>query len=446
MSEAKAKINNFIVKKSNDLTIARYSMTVNEQRLLLACISQIPVDVPLSCEFEFVLTMEQAQELFYSAKGKHNIHRDMREAVAALWERYVKIPLSNGGVLQTRFVSSIVWEADRHTVKVNFAPKILPYLSMLKGNFTRYRLNNVVQLTSFYAVRIYELIVRWSENGKHSSEEIEIEELKKILDIEEKYESFSQFRGKVIEIAVSQINANTDFQVEYEFKKSGRAFKWIVFSWKRDDEAVKAEQEVQTKRKILTEHNQNAKAKREYIAQVESEKLQKTQALQARAAAEQEREAQERAVREKNAEKAVALWQTLSDAERGQVREVALSKVYPVWQNSLLAAFESENLKELTGRFYTQFIEALEETKPVVADHETAAPQQEHHDNVRDTTPAPADDVVGDIELEGWKMYQQGTISETELLLLLTREDAIRMFKEGKVSKAEFLELLDKLK
>lgn len=426
----KHQISNFIVKKSNDLTIARYSMTVNEQRLLLACISQIPVDIPLTSEFEFVLTAEQAQELFYSDRGKHNIHRDMREAVAALWERDVKIPLSNGDVLQTRFVSSIIWVADRNTVKVNFAPQILPYLSMLKGNFTRYRLNNVVQLTSFYAVRIYELIVRWAENGKHSTEEIEIEELKKILDIEEKYEQFSQFRAKVIEIAVTQINTNTDFQVEYEFKKSGRAFKWIVFSWKRDDEAVKAEQDVQIKRRLLAEQNQNAKTKRAHTEQGSAEQLQIIQALQVQA---QEQAIAEQTRKEelaRSTEKSVALWTSLSDEERLLVRESALKQVYPALQNSLSAAFENNNLKELTGRFYKYFADALALVK---------AAQQETPDV------APTD-VEGDTELEGWNMYKQGTISETELQLLLTREDAIRMYKERKVSKNEFLEMLNKLK
>ena len=57
-------ISKFLVKKANDLTIAQYSMTLNEQRLLLACISQIPIDAPITSEFEFVLTIEQAQELF----------------------------------------------------------------------------------------------------------------------------------------------------------------------------------------------------------------------------------------------------------------------------------------------------------------------------------------------------------------------------------------------
>ena len=262
-----AQVSKFLVKKANDLTIAQYSMTVNEQRLLLACISQIPIDEPITSEFEFVLTTEQAQELFYTEKGKHNIYRDMREAVAALYERDVKIPLQNGDVLQTRFVSSIVWVADKNTIKVNFAPRIIRYLTMLKGNFTRYRLGNVVQLTSFYAVRIYELLVNWWQNGQCFKKQIEIDELKQILDIEEKYTQIGEFKKFVIERAISQINESTDFQVKAEFKKLKRSFKWITFTWSRKEEAIQAEKA----KKETAERNRTAKQNREYAEQKAAE-------------------------------------------------------------------------------------------------------------------------------------------------------------------------------
>lgn len=270
-----SQISKFLVKKANDLMLARYSMTVNEQRLLLACISQIPLDAPLTAEFEFVLTTEQAQELFYSEKGKHNVYRDMREAVAALYERDAKIILPDGDVLQTRFVSSIVWSADKSTIKVNFAPKILPYLTMLKGNFTRYRLENVVQLTSFYAVRIYELIVYWSRNGEFKQKQIEIDELKQILDIQDKYTQISELKRRVIDIAITQINENTDLLVDVEFKKLKRSFKWIIFTWSRKEDAIQAE----TERKKRSEHNQQAKEKRIYHEQKQETENKKSENL-----------------------------------------------------------------------------------------------------------------------------------------------------------------------
>lgn len=257
-----SEIGNFLVKKSNDLMVARYSMTVNEQRLMLACISQIPMDETITSEFEFVLTTEQAQELFYTEKGKHNIYRDMKEAVSALWHREVKIPLENGDVLQTRFVSSIIWVADQNTIKVNFAPKILPYLTLLKGNFTRYRMNNVVQLTSFYAVRIYELLVTWSQNGKIDQKEIEIDELKQILDIEENYKQIGDLKKRVIDVAISQINENTDFTVSVEFKKRKRAFHWIVFKFEQKADVQAAEQSKRVEREQRSLQNLVAKQNR----------------------------------------------------------------------------------------------------------------------------------------------------------------------------------------
>ena len=350
-------ISGFLVKKANDLTIARYSMTVNEQRLLLACISQIPVDAPITSEFEFVLTIEQAQDLFYSESSKKNIYRDMREAVAALYERDVKIPLQNGDVLQTRFVSSIVWVADKNTIKVNFAPKILPYLTMLKSNFTRYRLGCVVQLTSFYAVRIYELIVNWWQNGQCFKKQIEIEELKQILDIEEKYTQFGEFKKSVIERAISQINESTDFQVKVEFKKLKRSFKWITFTWSRKEEAIQAEKA----KKETAERNRIAKQNREYAEQKAAEQSAAEEQKRANELAEQQRQEQERAERQAKKENALKLWQSLNDEQREQVKERALKTVINGLSKSMQRSFDKNNTDDLIGdRFFTAFQAALQ--------------------------------------------------------------------------------------
>ena len=349
-------ISGFLVKKANDLTIARYSMTVNEQRLLLACISQIPVDAQITSEFEFVLTIEQAQDLFYSESSKKNIYRDMREAVAALYERDVKIPLQNGDVLQTRFVSSIVWVADKNTIKVNFAPKILPYLTMLKSNFTRYRLGCVVQLTSFYAVRIYELIVNWWQNGQCFKKQIEIEELKQILDIEEKYTQFGEFKKSVIERAISQINESTDFQVKVEFKKLKRSFKWITFTWSRKEEAIQAEKA----KKETAERNRIAKQNREYAEQKAAEQSAAEEQKRANELAEQQRQEQERAEQQAMKENALRLWQSLNEEQREQVKERALKTVHPFLLNAMQICFDENKINQLTVRFFEEFQAALQ--------------------------------------------------------------------------------------
>ena len=51
-----------------------------------------------------------------------------------------------------RFVQSVIL-TQKGAVNIRFATDIYPYLSELEKNFTKYRLANIVQLTSVYAVR-----------------------------------------------------------------------------------------------------------------------------------------------------------------------------------------------------------------------------------------------------------------------------------------------------
>ena len=69
--------------------------------------------------------------------------------------------------LLTRFVQSVIFDPEAGAVNIRFATDIYPYLVNSK-NFTKYRLANIVQLTSVYAVRLYELLICWLGQGLHN--------------------------------------------------------------------------------------------------------------------------------------------------------------------------------------------------------------------------------------------------------------------------------------
>ena len=103
-----------LVVKSNELITASYAMTVNEQRLLLACISQIDSRKKLEGDAVFTLTVEQARDLFYTRGDQRNAYRDLRVAAERLFERKVRIDLGSNKELLTRFVLSVRFSHDAH--------------------------------------------------------------------------------------------------------------------------------------------------------------------------------------------------------------------------------------------------------------------------------------------------------------------------------------------
>lgn len=258
---AKAALDENLVVKSNELIQASYAMTVNEQRLLLACISQIDSLTKLAkCE-PFRLTVEQARDLFYTKGDQRNAYRDLEDASERLFERKVRIALPKGKELLTRFVQSVVFDPEEGAVIIRFADDITPYLSQLERNFTQYRLQNVVQLTSTYAVRIYELIVCWTGQNQ-LFKEMEITDFREMLGLERKYKQFGELKRFVIEPALEQINDSTDFELDVSFRKSRRTYKWIQLRFNRKADAVADDAKRKAERKIKSDKNKAAKALR----------------------------------------------------------------------------------------------------------------------------------------------------------------------------------------
>lgn len=250
-----------LVVKSNELIMASYAMTVNEQRLLLACISQIDSRKVIERGEEFTLTVEQARDLFYDKRSEKNAYRDLKEATERLFERKVQLDLGDEDELLTRFIYQARFENGKSIVRIRFADAILPYLSQLEANFTQYRLANIVQLTSSHAVRIYELIVSWAGQGL-SFKEMALTDFRELLGLGEKYKQNGELRRFVTDRAVEQINANTDFELDITFKKNRRTFSKIQLRFNRKADAVAAEAQAKAERLARQEHNTAAKAQR----------------------------------------------------------------------------------------------------------------------------------------------------------------------------------------
>lgn len=240
----------YLVVQNNDIIEASYCLSVNEQRLLLACISQ--VDSRKNANFDFTkgvsLTVEQSQDLFYTEKNRQNAYYDLKTACEKLYRREVKLQSENGRFERLlRWVSSVEFDNDEMKSTLYFSREIQPYISELSNNFTEYRIRNIVQLSSKYAIRIYEIIVSWY--GQNCSyKEMEITEFRELLDLGTKYKQHGELNRYVIKPALKEINDYTDFEMEISFKKRGRAFRWIQLRFNQKVDAKKEEEKRKLKR------------------------------------------------------------------------------------------------------------------------------------------------------------------------------------------------------
>lgn len=121
-------------------------------------------------------------------------------------------------------------------LRVDLSPKILPYIKEAQEKlFTRFKIQNIKPLTSSHAIRIYLLLKQFEDT---SWREIDINEFKKMLELEYKYKRIYDLKKYVLEVAKKQINENTDIKIDYELIKKGKKYTKIRFTIKRKNKEI----------------------------------------------------------------------------------------------------------------------------------------------------------------------------------------------------------------
>lgn len=128
-----------------------------------------------------------------------------------------------------RWLSKVRFNKNSGVVNIRIDEDLAPYLFDLKQKFTQYPLQNILEMKSVFSVRIYELLKSYAYQR---SKTFYIDELKQrlMVDTVKSYKDFSLFRKKVLEIAISEINALTDLIINYEPIKKGNKVIKINFS------------------------------------------------------------------------------------------------------------------------------------------------------------------------------------------------------------------------
>ncbi|TBW33667.1 RepB family plasmid replication initiator protein [Azotobacter chroococcum] len=221
-----------IVYKSNALVEAAYRLSVHEQRILLACISQVRRDEPVTDEVLY--SVSAADIAHMSGITLETTYSLLKDAALRLKRREVRLieePNGNGkkpSVMITGWVQTIIYREGEGRVELRFNKDMLPYLTELTRQFTKYALADVAKMDSAYGIRLYELLRQWGELGER---EIEIEQLREWLALEDRYPAIKDLKKWVIEPAIAQINEHSPLTVTWDQRKNGRKVSHLIFTF-----------------------------------------------------------------------------------------------------------------------------------------------------------------------------------------------------------------------
>lgn len=225
--------------KSNALVEASYRLTPAEQRIMLACISQVRRDQPITDDVLYSVSVADYAAL--SGTESHSVYKELADAALRLKRREVWIKEEPNGqgkrqrTLVTGWVQSIMYVESEGRVELRFTKDMLPYLTQLTEQFTRYTLGDAGRLNSGYAIRLYELLCQWRDAGERV---VSVEWLRHAFMLDGKYPAIKDFKRWVIVPAVEQINEHTSLWVKWDQRKTGRRVSHLVFRFGEKASAI----------------------------------------------------------------------------------------------------------------------------------------------------------------------------------------------------------------
>ncbi|RKG29710.1 RepB family plasmid replication initiator protein [Acinetobacter guerrae] len=237
-----------LVVKDNALINASYNLDLVEQRLILLAIVEAR-ESGKGINANDPLTVHAESYINHFSVHRNTAYQALKDACKDLFARqfsYQEQRPKGVANITSRWVSQIAYIDNSATVELIFAPAIIPLVTRLEEQFTSYELKQVSGLSSAYAIRLYEVLIAWRSTGKTPI--IELSDFRQKLGVlEGEYSRFNNFKVRVLDPAIKQINEYTDITVKAEQHKKGRSVSGFSFKFKQKQQA-KIEKPVDPKR------------------------------------------------------------------------------------------------------------------------------------------------------------------------------------------------------
>lgn len=227
-----------LVVKSNRLIEASYRLSLNEQRIILYAICRCREEQKGLFPNEPVVITADAFAKQYPSIDKRHVYRQLKEAMDALYERSVTLYETDEDtgleqVSKTRWISKASYIDGAGRIKIVFTSDVIKYITRLEAEFTSYQLEKVGNMTSAYAVRLYELLSQCREMGNRT---LNLKWLRETLQMDSgEYKLTADFTKRILDPAVEQINKHSDITVSYRPAKTGRAITDFAFKIREKD-------------------------------------------------------------------------------------------------------------------------------------------------------------------------------------------------------------------
>lgn len=227
------------VFKSSNLIESKYTLTVNEQRLIYLGAKKLkPRFVKSNVKPSELITYASTQKFGdlriyvnefkseFELKG-NSLYERLVETCDTLFKREFMYFNGEGNFVRKRWVITSQYDEVGKYISLTFHPDLILDLLIFKTKYGKLQFNVAKYLKTNYSFRIYEILKNSSHKGKRI---MTVNEIREKLEIEpEKYQKYNKFKTDVLDKSLELINKYTDINVEYKPIRKGRSIESIEF-------------------------------------------------------------------------------------------------------------------------------------------------------------------------------------------------------------------------
>lgn len=218
--------------QANALTVANYEMSALQKNIFYMVQSQLGADD--APNKEYIIRIKDLVDV----TNVVNPYANLRLATKTMMQKILEIPI-DGNLLQVAPFSSVFYNTDEGTIAICIDPKLRPFLFNLENRFTTYGFYEALLVSGKYTKRLYEMLSQWKNLGLMK---VSIQDLKTRLRLirndeetgqdTEQYPDWDNFKRRVLDPAVKEINSKTDIEVTYYPERESRKTTGLVWTIK----------------------------------------------------------------------------------------------------------------------------------------------------------------------------------------------------------------------
>ena len=204
-----------VVKANELIQKSRFSLTTQQQKIVLYLISKITPEDEAFKRYEFsVMEFCQCAGIDYKSGSSY---ASIKKAIKDLRDKSIWVKLPNGKETTVSWIEKAYIEQRSGLIEIKFDEDMKPWLLQLRGDYTQFELIYTLHFKSKYAIRLYEIIKSLHYDELKPYEWVyKVDELCQLLDAEKYSEQWMNFKARVLAPAIDEINKYSDKLVEYE--------------------------------------------------------------------------------------------------------------------------------------------------------------------------------------------------------------------------------------